>query len=126
MSDVTKAQKFVVISKSFENMSDYFDFQKIFKLSKHDENNHAIDLIFEIKSSFEFLYAFSKKKLTVLKNYLRDNLELNRIRHSISETETSIMFVIKKNDSFRLCVDYRELNALIIKNRHFLFLLMRR
>ena len=28
-----------------------------------------------------------------------------------------MLFVFKKNDSFRFCVDYKELNALIIKNK---------
>ena len=31
--------------------------------------------------------------------------------------------MLKKNNELRLCVDYRDLNAIIIKNRHFLFLI---
>ena len=121
LSNAHETPKLIVIFKLLENMNDCFDSQEIFKLSEHNENDHAIDLMLDVKSSFEFLYALSKKKLTMLRDYLRDNFELNKIRHSISETRASIMFVIKKNDSFRLCVDYRELNALIIKNRHSLF-----
>ena len=31
--------------------------------------------------------------------------------------------MLKKNDELRLYVDYRDLNAIIIKNHHFLFLI---
>ena len=33
------------------------------------------------------------------------------------------MFVSKKNESLRLCVDYRDLNKITRKNRHFLSLI---
>ena len=33
----------------------------------------------------------------------------------------SIFFAFKKNGEFRLCVDYRKLNAITIKNRYSLF-----
>ena len=36
-------------------------------------------------------------------------------------TKYSIFFVFKKNEKFRLCVDYRKLNAITIKNRYLLF-----
>ena len=38
-----------------------------------------------------------------------------------SSTEYSILFVFKKDDTFRLCVDYRKLNNITIKNRYSLF-----
>ena len=38
-----------------------------------------------------------------------------------SSTRYSILFVFKKNDTFRLCVDYRKLNNITIKNRYSLF-----
>ena len=31
-----------------------------------------------------------------------------------------ILFVFKKNEELRLCVNYKKLNAIIIKNRHLL------
>ena len=36
----------------------------------------------------------------------------------MSFADVSILFVFKKNEKLRLCVNYRELNAIIIKNRH--------
>jgi hypothetical protein len=42
------------------------------------------------------------------------------IKRSISEAGTPILFVLKKDGSLRLCVDYRGLNAITKKNRYLL------
>ena len=47
-------------------MNDCFDFDKVFKLFDHEKNDYAINLIFDVVFSFDFLYAFSKKKFRVL------------------------------------------------------------
>jgi hypothetical protein len=46
------------------------------------------------------------------------------IKHSINSIETSTFFVLKKNEKLRLCVDYRNLNKITRKNRHFLSLII--
>nr|GEZ56699.1 hypothetical protein [Tanacetum cinerariifolium] len=45
-------------------------------------------------------------------------LDKGFIRPSSSLWEASIMFVKKKDGSFRMCIDYREVNKLTIKNRY--------
>jgi hypothetical protein len=42
----------------------------------------------------------------------------------MSSIETSMFFVLKKNEKLRLCVDYRDLNKIIRRNRHFLSLII--
>ena len=37
--------------------------------------------------------------------------------------DVSIFFVFKKDERLRLYVNYKNLNSIIIKNRHFLFLI---
>ena len=100
--------------KSYENC---FDFKNTKTLFEHENEDHVIDLMLGAKSLYESLYILSETELDVLKNYLLKNLTLNRIRESTNRASASMLFVFKKNDSFRLCVDYKELNALIIKNR---------
>ena len=56
-----------------------------------------------------------------MQNYLHDNEKSNKIKRFTSFAKAFIMFVIKKNKSFCLCVDYRDLNIITIKNRCFLF-----
>ena len=37
----------------------------------------------------------------------------------------SIFFIFKKDEKFRLCVNYKDLNVVIVKNRHSLLLIMK-
>ena len=106
--------------KIYENC---FDFKNSKILFKHENENHVIDLMFYAKPSYKSLYIFFKIELDILKNYLLKNLTLNRIQEFTSRANASMFFVFKKNDNLRFCVDYKELNALIIKNKY-LFLLI--
>jgi hypothetical protein len=49
---------------------------------------------------------------------LKELLELGLIRPSVSPWGTPVIFVKKKDGSLRLCVDYRDLNRAIMKNRY--------
>ena len=100
--------------KSYENC---FDSKNAKILSEHEDEDYVIDLMPDAKPLYEPLYTFSEIELDVLRDYLLKNLILNRIRESTSRASASMLFVFKKNDNFRLCVDYKKLNALIIKNR---------
>ena len=53
-----------------------------------------------------------------LKTYIEANLASGFIKPSESPAGAPILFVQKKDDSLRLCVDYRGLNNLTIKNRY--------
>ena len=62
-------------------------------------------------------------ELGKLKTYVKVNLASVFIRPFKSPTGALILFVRKKNDSLRLCVYYRGLNNLTIKNRFLLLLI---
>ncbi|GKF04759.1 putative reverse transcriptase domain-containing protein, partial [Tanacetum coccineum] len=49
---------------------------------------------------------------------LQELLEKQFIRPSSSPWGAPVLFVKKKNGSFRMCIDYRELNKLTVKNRY--------
>jgi hypothetical protein len=60
----------------------------------------------------------SEKELGVLREYIDENLKKGFIRESKSPAGSPILFILKKNGSLRLCVDYRGFNTIIIKNRY--------
>jgi hypothetical protein len=58
------------------------------------------------------------KELAELKLQLQELLDKGFIRLSASPWGCPALFVKKKEESLRLCVDYRPLNAVIIKNKY--------
>jgi len=64
------------------------------------------------------VYSCSEKELQALREYLDENLAKGFIRESSSPAGYPILFVPKKNGKLRLCVDYRKLNDITIKNRY--------
>jgi hypothetical protein len=65
----------------------------------------------------------SRVKLLTLREWLKENLRKGFIRLSSSSTASPILFVKKLNSSLRFYIDYRALNALIVKDRYLLSLI---
>jgi hypothetical protein len=49
---------------------------------------------------------------------LKDFLDLGLIRSSVSSWGAPIIFIQNKDRSWRLCIDYRQLNKAMIKNQY--------
>ncbi|KAL4014464.1 hypothetical protein IC575_026666 [Cucumis melo] len=57
-------------------------------------------------------------ELKELKVQLQELLDKGFIRPSVSPWGAPVLFVKKKDESMRLCVDYRELNKVTVKNHY--------
>ena len=62
-------------------------------------------------------------ELKILKIYLNKHLTNDFIRSFKSSIDVSILFVRKKNDNLRLCVNYKNFNSMSIKNKYSLSLI---
>ena len=73
---------------------------------------------FEFTSSTKKAYEFSRDQIIVVKHYIDDMLSKNFIRFNYFDYFFSILIVKKSEGELKVCVDYKILNVLTIKNRN--------
>jgi len=110
-------------------LSEYHDYLNIFdraminQLSLHRFYDHKIELINEETFSRNRSYQMFNHKLQKIKKYLIEHLNKEFIFSSFTSYVLLILFIEKKNDSLRFCINYRKLNALIKRNHYSLSLI---
>ncbi len=114
----------VKISKEYQKYKILFEKKSDQEtLLKHQSWDHEIKLIDDKKFTKQFIYSLLTEKLDALRQYLKENMRKEFIRESQLSAEYSILFVLKSNESLRLCVDYKALNNITIKNSYSLSLI---
>jgi hypothetical protein len=63
-------------------------------------------------------YEMTIPKLAELKKHIKELLEMGFIHPSSSPWGAPVIFVLKKDGTQRLCVDYSALNEVIVKNKY--------
>ncbi|GJU56772.1 reverse transcriptase domain-containing protein [Tanacetum coccineum] len=82
------------------------------------EVEFRIDLVPEAMPIAKSPYRLAPMEMQELSNQLKELQEKRFIQPSSSPWGAPVLFVKKKNGSFRMCIDYRELNKLTVKNRY--------
>ncbi len=113
-------KKLLIVYHDFLNV---FDREKTTQLFSHRSYDHKIELEDESQSSRSRLYFMLSHKLQKIKKYLEENLKKKFITFSKAFFASSILFVEKKDDSLRFCINYWKLNALIKRDRYSILLI---
>ena len=106
-----------------EDISVVKEFPDVFSEDLHGlpperEVEFTIDLVPGTGPISKAPYRMAPAELKELKEQLQDLLDQGFIRPSASPWGAPVLFVKKKDGSMRLCIDYRELNKVTIRNKY--------
>jgi hypothetical protein len=83
------------------------------------EVEFVIDLLPRTTPISKRPYRRSVEEFKGLKKQLTELQEASYLRSSSSPWKAQVLFVQKKDGSQRMCVDYRSLNDVIVKNKYY-------
>ena len=87
-------------------------------LPQEREIDFPIDLVPGTAPIYLPPYKMAPTELKELKTQLQELVDRELIRPSISPWGALVLFVTKKDDTWRLCIDYRQLNKVTIRNKY--------
>jgi len=95
---------------------------KVFKdlpkaLPLEREQDHAIELLVGSNPPNVRPYRYPYQQKNEIEQLVKELLEVRFIKESKSSFSTPVILVKKKDGSFRMCVDYKELNKITIKDK---------
>jgi hypothetical protein len=82
------------------------------------EIEFVIELVSGTAPIFKRPYRMAANQFAELKEQLQELLDKGYIRPSASPWGAPVIFVLKKDGAQRMCVDYRSLNDVTIKNKY--------
>ncbi|GJY32050.1 putative reverse transcriptase domain-containing protein [Tanacetum coccineum] len=109
-----KKQEEIVVVRDFPEV--FLD--DLFGLSPIQEIEFRIELIPGATPVAKSPYCLTPSEMEELSEQLKELQDKGFIRPSLSPWGAPVLFVKKKDGSFRMCIDYRELNKLNVKNRY--------
>lgn len=107
-----------LLPQEFCSFQDVFQKTNADKLPLHRAYDLGIDLLPGHQAPFMPMYPLSNSEHLELVAYIDENLQRGFIRPSKSPAGAPILFVKKKDGTLRMCVDYRGLNKVTVKNRY--------
>jgi hypothetical protein len=93
-------------------------FAKLTGLPSDQEIEFTIDLVPRTQPIHKALYRIASTELRELNEQLQELLNWGYICLSVSSRGMPVLFVMKKDGSMRLYIDYFELNPITIKNKY--------
>ena len=78
----------------------------------------SIEVVQETTPISRAPYHMTLTELKELKTQLQELLDKRFVRPSVSPWGVSVLFVKKKDGTLRMCIDYRQINKVTIKNKY--------
>ena len=113
-----KKQEEEEIPLELTDIVDMMDISKSSILPTFKNTDHQIMLQPNIIPPVGTIYPLLPNELKILRDYITENLANHRICPSQSSVASPVLFVPKKDSTLCLCIDYRGLNKITIKNRY--------
>jgi hypothetical protein len=119
----TRSRAFVMLESPVEKIPVVCDYPDVFPdelpgMPPDRDIEFAIELQPGIAPISKRPYRMPPAELAELKKQLQELLDKGFIRPSTSPWGCPALFVKKKDESLRMCVNYRPLNAVTIKNKY--------
>ncbi len=111
-----KARELVPLE--YHDFLDVFSKEKGESLPDHQPHDLTIELVPGATPPYQGIYRLAGPEQETLKTYIDEMLEKGLIRESSSRAASPVLFVPKKGGELRLCVDYRKLNNMTVKDRY--------
>jgi hypothetical protein len=106
------------LPEALRDYVDVFSPKRADKLPPYRSYDHEIRLNSDKKLPFGRIYSMSRDELQALRSWLDENLAKGFIRPSSLHVTLPILFIKKPGGGLRLCVDYRALNEISVKDRY--------
>ena len=106
------------VPEPYKDLAEVFSKVKADKLPPHRLTDCKIVLQKNATLHYGPIYPLSEEESKVLKEYIEENLKKGFIRPSESPAGYPVLFQKKKDGTLRLCVDYKKLNEVTVRNSY--------
>ena len=113
-----RLEVFKVLPVEHHKWASIFSREQTNKLPSHCAYDHRIKLVEGAEAPWGPLYGMSEQELRVLREWLDKKVAAGKITKSNSSAVAPILLVKKHDICVHLCMDYRALNKVTVKNRY--------
>lgn len=120
LSDKERTEQQTALLPEVEQLLSQYElvFSEPQELPKHKPWDHAIPLLAGAKRVNIRPYRHTPEQKTEIEKQVQEMLRAGQIVPSTSPFSSPVLLVKKKDQTWRFCVDFRHLNAIIVKNTY--------